>query len=369
MFIVRSILPKLVVAVFSIAVFSCSSPDPYTSLTAEEATKFAQELEQKMMKNDATLLNERMDEEAFRQCFADALYTKPDDPDIRNLDIFKEPKKLGSIIVHSKGKSGHYRLVKMLQKDGKQIARFRLYTAEGGINYHDLILIKKDDEVKVADVFVFLAGETYAESLAQETKFLHSGGGKINQHKLYYMELKEDMLQKKDKGDADGVLAVFDAMPAAVQAWKTTLMPAIQASRMLGDTARETKLMQQYRSYHHTETDRCLLNFEYYIQREMIDSSLAMVNKLDSLVGKDPSLDFHRAILALNSGDRDKCKVLLEKLYPTKAAFGDVLLYLAGLKWVDGDVDEAKKIFRAYRSMPDYDAAKEADMMRNVKAE
>ena len=367
MFTFRGIVPKLAVAVFSITVWSCSSPDPYASLTADEATKFAQELEQQLKKNDASLLNDRMDEEAFRQCFADALYMEADHPDIRNLDIFKEPKQLGSIIVASKGKAGHYRLVKMLQQNGKHIARFRLYTQEGGINYHDLILIKKDDQVKVADAFIFLSGQSIAESLAQETKFLHSGGGKINEHKLYYMELKEDMMKKRNKGDAEGVMAVFDAMPAAVQAWKTTMLPAIQASRVLGDTARETKLMQQYRTFHHTATDRCLLNLEYYIQRDMTDSSLAMVNQLDSLAGKDPALDFHRAILALNSGDRDKCKALLEKLYPTKSSFGDVALYLAGLKWVDGEVEAAKKIFRAYRSMPDFDAAKEADMMRNVK--
>jgi hypothetical protein len=367
MFIFRGFLPMLTVAVFSIAVLSCSSPDPYTSLTVEEATKFAQELEQHLAKDEANFLSDNIDEEAFRQCFADALYTKADDPDIRNLDIFRDAKKLGGLIVQSKGKSGHYRLLRMLQQDGKHIARFRLYTHEGGLNYHDVKLMKRDGKVKVADVFIFMTGETLAETFAQETKFLHSGGGKINQHKAYYMELKEDMQQKQREGDSEGVLAVFDALPGAVQSWKTTLLPAIQASRLLGDTARETKLLQQYQAYHHTPTDRCMLQLIYHSFRYNYDSSVVRVNQLDSLVGKDPSLDFHRAIMALNNDDRKTCIALLEKLYPTKAAFGDVLLYLGGLKWVDGDVEEAKKIFRAYRSMPDYDAAKEADMMRNVK--
>lgn len=53
------------------------------------------------------------------------------------------------------------------QEDQTYYALFRLYSAEAGMNYHDYRLYKKDGEAQFSDMYIYLSGEHFTETLGR----------------------------------------------------------------------------------------------------------------------------------------------------------------------------------------------------------
>lgn len=50
-------------------------------------------------------------------------------------------------------------------------ALFRLYSAEAGMNYHDYRIYKKDGEIQFSDMYIYLSGEHFTETLGRMLAF------------------------------------------------------------------------------------------------------------------------------------------------------------------------------------------------------
>ena len=75
------------------------------------------------------------------------------------------PNGIGAAIVNQVKQGADYRLLHVHQQDGQQRVLFRLLLPGGGVNYHDLILVRRaDGEVHAYDIFVFATGEMLSET-------------------------------------------------------------------------------------------------------------------------------------------------------------------------------------------------------------
>ncbi|WP_299335753.1 hypothetical protein [uncultured Psychroserpens sp.] len=55
--------------------------------------------------------------------------------------------------------------------DQTYYALFRLYSAEAGMNYHDYRIYKKDGEIQFSDMYIYLSGEHFTETLGRMLAF------------------------------------------------------------------------------------------------------------------------------------------------------------------------------------------------------
>jgi predicted Zn-dependent protease len=237
-----------------------------------------------------------------------------------------------------------------------QHALFRMVHSGGGVNYHDFLLARRERKVRAADVYVYLSGEELSETMAGFMKMVVSRDGKVNQHKRYYFQLLEELRKKSESADYATALQTFDALPDALKTSKTSLMYGMISAKSLGYAEREEEMMVQYRMNHHTVPDRMLLGIDYYYDRGQLDSSLLMINGLDSLLQKDDYMQYLRAALYAQTDRVDESMELLEELVRIKDCMAPPVIMLAWLKANTGDLAGAAKLHRRYRRMPDADA-------------
>ena len=93
-------------------------------------------------------------------------------------------------ITSQSAQGGTYKFLRCHEQDGQLRVLFRLLTPEGGLNYHDLVVRKYSDSVRVADIYVAVSGELLSKTMRQ----------------LYVSSLAADrpsFLSKQNDHDAD----------------------------------------------------------------------------------------------------------------------------------------------------------------------
>ena len=145
-----------VAAIFLLA--SCQS-EKSTPVTAAEAREFAHQLESSIERKDPAFFDNAISKKTFLK----RANLPEKDVDASGLTL-GQSMKLGTSILGSTTNKIQYKLVKQYSKDSVQHLLFRLYI-DGSLNYHDMELIKVGKEVQIADMFVYLTGETLSQTV------------------------------------------------------------------------------------------------------------------------------------------------------------------------------------------------------------
>jgi len=335
---------------------ACAKKNPYHAVNKEDALAFARSLEACAMGKAGDFDAQVIDETLFKERVAEKMIWPTSSLDMQLIPSMKDVRELMSQIRRQVGKTGHYKLLRVYTKDSMQHALFRMVHSGGGVNYHDFLLARRERKVRAADVYVYLSGEELSETMAGFMKMVVSRDGKVNQHKRYYFQLLEELRKKSESADYATALQTFDALPDALKTSKTSLMYGMISAKSLGYAEREEEMMVQYRMNHHTVPDRMLLGIDYYYDRGQLDSSLLMINGLDSLLQKDDYMQYLRAALYAQTDRVDESMELLEELVRIKDCMAPPVIMLAWLKANTGDLAGAAKLHRRYRRMPDADA-------------
>src|SRR5687768_2730574 len=146
-----------------LSLVSCVQKEP--PVTKQEALEFAKKLESSIIQKDADIFNDIFDAEELQQRIKKVSGNKLSNKMLSGVPDALKKRKMGGEIIRSMGKDGMYEMVKNYEKDGKQHLIFRLY-GDGGLNYHDLELIHRGKEIKVADMYIYLTGENISKTLA-----------------------------------------------------------------------------------------------------------------------------------------------------------------------------------------------------------
>lgn len=125
--------------------------------------EFAQKLETSIRKGETGFLNERFDVAAFvERMFAGREMTK--DVITQQREQFAKDVPFGNALAETVKQGGKFKFVRLHKSAGETRALFRMLT-DGGFNYFDFTLIADNNTVRVADVYIFSAGELFSESM------------------------------------------------------------------------------------------------------------------------------------------------------------------------------------------------------------
>ena len=145
---------------------SAVQPVSFRAADATQSQQLAEQVRQAVAHLDAGALQKLASDDAF----ADRV--------LRGTDIRGEERReataglAGTLqdifagVMQGCSNGGSYSFVRLVSRDGESRPLFRLCLPElSGINYHELVLVQTPDGARIADVDVYLSGESVADSL------------------------------------------------------------------------------------------------------------------------------------------------------------------------------------------------------------
>lgn len=304
-------------------------------VTKEEATTFAESLENSISKREPEFFNT-----AFS---ADALIAEIEKRSAKGLSsadkrAFREAARtkinMGSQLITIMNESATYSLVKQYDTLNEQHLVFRLYD-DGSLNYHDIKMVREKGKIKIGDMFVYTSGEYLSETLSVFFDQMTQESDK--DAKLAATAIKEikSLIQRNKSREA---LELLESLPSNIRSLKPMQIIRIQAAMNLDDDSIYVKAIDDFRSLYPDNAKMSLLLIDGFILHAEYDKALAAVNSLDSMINKDPLLDYYRARCYKLKEDKAAARVYLQRLQANMPSFvpGAIELvydYCAAKEW------------------------------------
>jgi tetratricopeptide (TPR) repeat protein len=227
-------------------------------------------------------------------------------------------------------------------------------TAEGALNYHDIVLYRAPGgEIKAADIYIAATGELMSETLhrsllqvaAHENRtILQRLSGSQADFIKHLPKVQEFATHTNQKRFAEA-LAVYRQLPPSLQQEKSMLVLRIAAAQRIGDVEYAAAI-DDLLKHHPDDPSAGLFMIDAAFQKGDWAGALSAVDTLDKSIGGDPYLDLPRANLALQQGDYAKAKELLAKLETWNSQLVDAQWISISVALAEGDFDEVVRRLR-----------------------
>lgn len=331
-------LPKYIGCLLIVLFAACAEPE--NPVTPEEATQFARSIEGSMKRQNAAKFNQAFDPETLVERIKKNAKFKINAIMLSGVADGLKSGQLGTQLVQSMGKGGSYELVKHYEKDKKQHLVFRLYGEDGKINYHDMELVKKKKQVKVADMYIYLSGEDLSTTLAQTLIMMDDhfdSMDKKDREQLSNIKKIRKLLNEGKHTEAD---QLYQQLPAVLKEQKIIKIAHIEIASELGDEAYMQALDDYERSYPNAP-NLYLMKIDAHILRKDFKGAMNAVNKLDSLIDKDTFLDYYRGLVCKLMDDKEGQNLYFERLVTNKPDFGPGMVELVVLHMENKETEKA----------------------------
>ena len=341
-----ALIPKRsLLFIISISVILSGCKQKPQQLTNEEAIAFAKSIESSIKKGDGDFLDHAFDKDAFIEKMK-----LPNTAEGKGFGKgIMEKMNLGNKITSALSDQDNFEFIKHYIKDGKHHVIFRLYNVkEGSLNYHDYELIKTHDKCRIADVYIYLSGETLAETMGNLFNTLYANNSERGQKDLSGVEdLKEirALIQKGKNAEAN---KLYETLPAYLKNSKSILLlNVIICSNLSNDEYNGA--IKGFRKKFPNEPNMNLMMVDgYFLQKDYV-KMLAAINALDSQINKDPLLDFYRYVSYDLLEDKPNARLYLTRLVQHMPDFQKGFQELIAVDLKNKNKAEADSLIVIYR--------------------
>ena len=322
---------------------ACTPPEP--PISAAEALAFSKKIERSIIRQNPTLLDNIFDDKWFgRQVAAATGNTmKASTVDAAVQDIRKA--HFGQRILSLLGKDGTYTLLRQYEKDNRQHLLFRIYDAEGGTNYHDFQLVKVNDQIKAMDVYVYESGESLSKIMADLLILMEADGPTTTYSDKEKTRIMVSLRRLIDQKQFEAARNCYDSLPADYKRQKIFQLYHIQIGQHMGDSL-NIQCLLEYQTLFPNDPSLYLTMINAYSLQKQYPKALAAVNKLDSLVGKDPFQDYYRGHIYNQMKDSARALACFERVHAYLPSFHKGATALLASYMQAGDLDKAVRLTR-----------------------
>lgn len=324
---------------FTACLSSCSLPS--NPVSKDEALKLAHRLEYSATNHDYAVLNNIFDEKEFSHRISAAGGLFMSKALIKGAIHGFQQGQYGKAVIDAMGKEGSYELIKQYEKDKKQHILFRLY-GQGGVNYHDYELIKRDDAIRAADVFIYMSGENLSKTIADALQVTNEKMPKEDYAKIEKVQTIKTLMAQ---GEYEKALGLFNELPDEIKKEKAYQIIHIQLCSKL-DNDKYIQALNEYRSLYPKDPNMYLMMIDAYILQKDYPMAMASVNKLDSLIDKDPYQDYQRGLIFLLMKDTIHSQQSLQRLHANMPKFKKGTVELMETYYYTHDEGKAAQLIR-----------------------
>ena len=213
----------------------------------------------------------------------------------------------GSIIIKQLNESNSYSFIKHYRKGDSQHLIFRLF-ADDGLNYHDYELIEMNNQTKIVDVYIYMTGENFSDTLKRlylSTLFDHRKNSSIdavNEEYIYALALIKEIRNFLNKKKLYEAIKLFNGIPLRFKKEKMFQIMSIQIAKNLDDEE-YMKSIEDYQTLFPQDPSLFLISLDGYFLKGQYVKALQALDQLDEHVGKDPILNLYRGNIYFTIGD------------------------------------------------------------------
>jgi hypothetical protein len=348
---VRTILLSFLLPVLLI---SCSAQEQ--PITKEEAVAFAQRLQTSIEKGHSQLFDSIFVNQAFADRIAKEAGDAVDKSYVKGLTDGLKEKKIGREMLKNMGTDATYEFLHHYEKDKHQHLLFRMYS-DAGINYHDMELVKYDDHIGIADMFIYLSGENISKTFIRTTSLLADHAKQQSESKMLSVAKSiQEIRRLVNAQEYEKANALYEKLPAKFKEDKALQLMNLSVLAQL-DQEKYKKALDVYNNYFGTDPAAQFGLFDSYFLNKDYDKALNVIDVLDGTV-KDPVLNYYRALIYTRMNDRTNTIKCLEALYKQKPDFANGVLELIA-NYIEAEEDnKAESLLAAYRSNKKFDQQK-----------
>lgn len=312
-----------------------------TNITDQEALDYAKQIEQAVINQDVDFLNGILDNDALTLLVMKHM-NDPEPYMKAAINSGIDNLKMGDRIIGAVKDDGFYSLVKMYEKDGTKHLLFRLYTG-AALNYHDMELIKVKKSLKVADLYIYLSGESMSQSMGELLNRL------ITSKKGTVQNINEVATYVKS-GEYKLAATAYKKLDKKIKESKVAQILNLQILSATEEENKYLNALSQYQKKFPNDPSLPLVLVDYHILKKQYAQALDDINTLDDVINKDPFLDYYRGVIYNSMEDSTSAFVCLERLYKNMPEFKSGMLELLVNYLLHNKYDEAKPLIADYKA-------------------
>lgn len=340
-------LPMISLVAFSVIILSgCLNAEQ--EITEKEAVDFANQIEESFVKRHATLMNEIFDKEAFRKNILKRNTIISSNQVNTIVDGIKKTG-LGTKIMQTMGSTGSFKIVKKYKKENIHHLVFRLFT-DNNLNYYDFELVKRAGTIKAADIYVYATGQYFSETMIESMDVFDNLPLVTKKNKKDVGKKIQTIMELARKGESEKAEELYNDMPEDLKKHRILQIVHVQLSAGLSNE-KYMDAISQFQELFPNSPNMYLLLVDKCFVMEDYKNALQNVNRLDSIINRDPMLDYYRAIIYQKLGDQPNRKKSLEQLHQSLPDFVDGNLNLISYYLETEDNEKAasltEKLIRA----------------------
>ncbi len=248
-----------------------------------------------------------------------------------------------AIIQNSKA-GGQFDYLRTRISHGQQVILFRLIGGgTQGVNYIEFIVKQGPDrKVRAADIYPYVSGEFMTESIRRGLLPAAASASRSFLAKLVTKEQDVVLDMPKIQPIADAIIhgkkkeamRLLDELRPETRKTKMVLLLRTQAAQEAGEKEYLATL-EEFRSLFPNDPSLDLQLIDYYLLTKKPEEALKCIDRLDRSVGGDPYLNYMRASLALERGDRAEARRLGELVVKEEPSFKQAYFFLLGISIQD----------------------------------
>jgi tetratricopeptide (TPR) repeat protein len=296
-------------------------------ITAEEATKWAADLQRAVRVQDIDTFNRLVDWDAF---VAKATALPGNSPQLKEFranfarglkSATVNPRSgFGRAVMGAVEVSGDYKALRIHNEGGQVRVLFRLVSSNGALNYHDWVLGRSANGKAVAvDCHVFLIGELYSQNLRRSfLPLAHKSGGasveKLSGPEKDFVEHFREFAQMGQfvrERNWRQALNTYKELPASVQESKPAMTMRLLATQSVSD-AEYLATIDDFRKRYPNDAMIDLISVDAYILRKAYDKALEAIDRVDKAIGRDPYLKVLRGNVLLREKKLDAARDMVQ---------------------------------------------------------
>lgn len=233
----------------------------------------------------------------------------------------------------------------------------RVLLEEGTINYFDLIVEKKNNQLKIVDFYSFMFTDYYSNVMGN---LLLAAFPDSEFEKASMKEFKnlQKMVKAKQTGDFAKAVELYKQLPEKLKQDKVSLGIRLSAAQQV--SIEEYKdAIDDYYKYYPNEPGLNLLLIDRYIIDDDYEKALEAVDKTDSIVGGDVYLELYRANINTYLGNYLLSKNSFEKFLAKFPGYIDAYPVYVSILLVYDEYAKAIEVVKNCKENYNFDPLKE----------
>ena len=334
----------LALALFARVLASAQPP----AVTNEEALRLAHKLESEVNAGNPTTLNHLIDPELL------VSRTSEKSPILKNVTYrkgFLEGVALSTGVYGQQTvaniKGGGYHLVRVFESGGVRHMLFRLHDGRAALNYFDFLLVKVNDSIRAADVYIYASDEYMSTTISRLVNNVNADKKEAPAE----LQFVAGMIERFQKKDFAGIKQFFENNDSKMKEDKGMYLFYVNACKLV-DANKYQEVLEHYITHFPDAASGYLMMIDLYYTKKDPVKGLASVEKMDSLIGKDTFLNYYRGRCYDMLGRKEETVRCFEATYRYDPLFERNTIRLIVAYAVNKENDKAKTVIGEYKRTP-----------------